>query len=74
MGLGEAALASRGRRHRQSAHFGEPAQLVIGLRDADAVAGDQDRLLRSQQSRRGHLDLPGLGWRGRGGEVVPGRV
>ena len=74
MGFGKAALAGRGRRHRQPGCLGQSAQLVIGLGDAHAIAGDQHRPLRGQYRRGGGLDLALFGRRRRHRQVVAGRV
>ncbi len=70
VGLGEAALACGRRRHRDSGGLGQPAQLVIGLGDAHAVAGDQHRLLRREDRPGGRLDARGVCGRRRWRKVV----
>jgi hypothetical protein len=56
VGLGKAALAGGGRRHRQPGGLRQPPQLVIGLGDAHSVAGDHHRLLRCEDRLGGGLD------------------
>jgi hypothetical protein len=63
----EAALAGRGRDHRQARRLDQRDELIVALRDAHAVAGDHHRPLGGQQClrRRGDTRRIGRGWRRR---------
>ena len=74
MGFREGALAGGGRRDRQTGRLGERAQFFIGLGNADAVAGDDDRPLGGEKLVGDGGDLRRIGRRRRCGQIEPGRV
>ena len=74
MRLGKAALAGGGRRDRHPGGLGEVAQLLVGLRDAHAVAGDDHRALGGEDALGGGRDLRRVGRRRGRRQIVAGRI
>ncbi len=74
MRLGKRALPGRRRRHRHPCRLGERLELVVALRNAHAVAGNDDRPLGLEDriSRRGEPTPASAGGRRRG-QVEPRR-
>jgi hypothetical protein len=74
MRFGKAALAGGRRRDRQLERFRQLQQRLVGLGDADPVAGDDDRTLGRAQRLRGCGHLPAFGRRRQGRQVERRRI
>lgn len=74
MGLGDRAFAFIGRRDGGTEEFGEATEILVSVREVDAVAGDDDRIRCVDQEFGGMDDIVLDGDGRRTGEVAGGRV